>query len=59
MTHGPQHLQDPKRRRWLQAGLATLALGPAVQWAYAATPRQPLVVVMLRGALDGLGKSVV
>lgn len=54
MTHGPQHLPDPKRRRWLQAGLATLAFGPASPWAQAATPRQPLVVVMLRGALDGL-----
>ena len=53
-AHHAHDLQDPQRRRWLQAGLATLALGPAVRWAHAATPRQPLVVVMLRGALDGL-----
>lgn len=54
MTHRSHRLQDPTRRRWLQAGLVTLTLGPASGWAQAGTPRQPLVVVLLRGALDGL-----
>ncbi|WP_439520354.1 DUF1501 domain-containing protein [Hydrogenophaga sp.] len=52
--HPPECLN---RRHWLRAAGAALTLGTAgVRWAFAATPqaRGKLVVVMLRGALDGL-----
>lgn len=62
MTHPPLPPLAPftagwRRRQWLQAAGAGLLLGGhGMQAAFAATPqaRGKLVVVMLRGALDGL-----
>lgn len=48
---------SPTRRRWLQtAGAGLLLTHPGLRMAFAASPqaRGKLVVVMLRGALDGL-----
>ncbi|MDO9436759.1 DUF1501 domain-containing protein [Hydrogenophaga sp.] len=47
----------PTRRRWLQtAGAGLLLASPGLRMAFASSPqaRGKLVVVMLRGALDGL-----
>jgi uncharacterized protein (DUF1501 family) len=62
MTHEPLSSLPPftagwRRRQWLQvAGAGLLMAGHGLQAAFAATPqaRGKLVVVMLRGALDGL-----
>ena len=61
MTHAPSTLLPPdsgwRRRQWLQAAGAGLLLGGhGMRAAFATTPqaRGQLVVVMLRGALDGL-----
>jgi uncharacterized protein (DUF1501 family) len=62
MTHPPSSPVPPftagwRRRQWLQsAGAGLLLAGHGMQAAFAATPqaRGKLVVVMLRGALDGL-----
>lgn len=58
MTHFPSNPCGPwSRRRWLQATGVGLALAhPGLRLAFAASPqaRGKLVVVMLRGALDGL-----
>jgi uncharacterized protein (DUF1501 family) len=62
MTHIPSPPLPPftagwRRRQWLQAaGAGLLCAGHGMRAAFAATPqaRGKLVVVMLRGALDGL-----
>jgi uncharacterized protein (DUF1501 family) len=67
MTHDPPSLPGASRRRWLQAAGALAGAGGLLGWpgahlalAAGAAPADParadrrLVVVMLRGALDGL-----